>query len=50
MKRHMAVPVTPINEFRKSGKPIIKGIPWEFIEKLIVNLLRTRLAEQGVIL
>jgi len=27
--------VTPVTEFRKSGKPIIKGIPWEFMEKLI---------------
>ncbi len=27
--------VSPIAEYRKSGKPIIKGIPWEFAEKLI---------------
>ena len=27
--------VSPIAEYRKAGKPIIKGIPWEFAEKLI---------------
>lgn len=27
--------VSPIAEFRKAGQPMIKGIPWEFAEKLI---------------
>lgn len=27
--------VMPVAEFRKSGKPMIEGIPWEFMKKLI---------------
>lgn len=38
--------VTPIAEYRKSGKPIIKGIPWEFAEKLIeADMARNDLAK-----